>query len=379
MRKNAWDAVLNLLRDLKVAHPSRFRNKVFLCYGDFRQIPPVMPKAGRDQVVRNTVRCSSSWPAFDHVRLQQVYRQGDDAEYAAFLDRVGDGSEPAADIPGAERGSIFLPHCKVIHEESEALGFCFPNLNDPRQCAESKVLAATNSLVDVYNSKVLHTLVHTYRSHSLWRYSSDSIDVDPHGHIDPHMSADFMHMQQPPGVPPHQMQLVVGALYELMRNFSAPDRLMNHTPVVLTEVHDHHVVVESLEGAAFLLPRICFRWVIASGATTMTRRQYPLRPAYAATYNGCQGTTLRRVVFDARRSPFSHGHLYVALSRVRHRDHIRVLVPPDQVHECGLASTKNIVWPELLLQDAGATAATGPRVLGKRKVLRKPAGAKRRK
>ena len=134
-----------------------------------------------------------------------------------------------------------------------------------------------------------------------------------------------------------------------MRNFSADDRLMNHTPVILRAVHERHVVVETLDGRAYPLPRICFRWALGHGATNVIRRQYPLRPAYACIYNGSQGSTLQRCVVDVRRSPFSHGHLYVALSRVQARTAIRVLTLPERCSNHRRALTKNVVWKELLL------------------------------
>ena len=129
-------------------------------------------------------------------------------------------------------------------------------------------------------------------------------------------------MQRQPGAPPHCLRLVTGALYELMRNFSSEHRLMNHSVVILKSVHEHHVCIETLQGELFPLPRICFRMAMAGSNSTMCRRQYPLRPAYAATFNGCQGTTLDRCTVDLRRCPFTHGHLYVALSRVRSKANV---------------------------------------------------------
>ena len=82
----------------------------------------------------------------------------------------------------------------------------------------------------------------------------------------------------------------------------------------------------------------------------MTRMQYPLRPAYAATINGCQGATLHKCVLDLRHAPFMHGHLYVALSRVRSRADLALLVDEDHESITGVPLGKNIVWPELLLQ-----------------------------
>ena len=171
-------------------------------------------------------------------------------------------------------------------------------------------------------------------------------------------------------MPPHSLRLVVGALYQLMRNFSAADKLMNHTHVILREVHSNHLLIETLDGRRFPLPRICFRWPLAVGTTNIIRRQYPLRPAYALTINGSQGSTLAKCVLDARSSPFCHGHLYVALSRVRQRSCIRVLTTMDRCTQQGFALTKNVVWPELLIQrDLQLTKGV------QRKCRKRPAGS----
>ncbi|KAG2756646.1 hypothetical protein P692DRAFT_201850363 [Suillus brevipes Sb2] len=41
------------------------------------------------------------------------------------------------------------------------------------------------------------------------------------------------------------------------------------------------------------------------------------RPAYATTYNGCQGFTLEKAVLDLRTDSFAHGQLYIAVSTAR--------------------------------------------------------------
>ena len=60
------------------------------------------------------------------------------------------------------------------------------------------------------------------------------------------------------------------------------------------------------------------------------RQQFPVRLSFAMTINKSQGQTLRRVGLDVSQSPcFSHGHLYVAMSRVCSRNDIKICLPPQ--------------------------------------------------
>ncbi len=60
------------------------------------------------------------------------------------------------------------------------------------------------------------------------------------------------------------------------------------------------------------------------------RRQYPIRPAFAMTINQSQGGTFLSVGFDLTTPVFSHGHAYVAASRVSDFHKIAVM-PPEGV------------------------------------------------
>jgi hypothetical protein len=56
-----------------------------------------------------------------------------------------------------------------------------------------------------------------------------------------------------------------------------------------------------------------------------TASNFPLQPAYATTFNGCQGLTLDKTVLDLRCDVFVHGQLYTALSCIRVRGDSRML------------------------------------------------------
>ncbi|KAI3938443.1 hypothetical protein MKW98_015342 [Papaver atlanticum] len=77
----------------------------------------------------------------------------------------------------------------------------------------------------------------------------------------------------------------------------------------------------------------------------MTRRQFPVRVAYAMTINKSQGQSVKYVGIDLKTPVFSHGQLYVALSRCTAANRITVLL--DEKNED--LETTNIVFPEVLL------------------------------
>ena len=58
----------------------------------------------------------------------------------------------------------------------------------------------------------------------------------------------------------------------------------------------------------------------------LTRRQFPATPCFAMTIIKSQGQTLDRVGIFFRRPVFSHGQLYVAVSRPTSRQNLRFMV-----------------------------------------------------
>ncbi|KAH9929313.1 hypothetical protein B0H21DRAFT_700156 [Amylocystis lapponica] len=135
-----------------------------------------------------------------------------------------------------------------------------------------------------------------------------------------------------------------------MCNFS-PDRgLVKNTRVVIMALGKRIITVRVLRGLGgvsvldaedILISRISFPALLESGHT-LVRRQFPLAPAYATTFNSCQGLTLDVVGVDLTRPVFSHGQLYTALSRIRHRTHAKVRLLP------GHSTTKNVTYHEIL-------------------------------
>jgi hypothetical protein len=70
---------------------------------------------------------------------------------------------------------------------------------------------------------------------------------------------------------------------------------------------------------------MCFEFTPPHASWTVHRPQFPLRPAYATTFDGHQGLTVDKTVLDLHCDVFIHGQLYTALSHIRIRDDSLIL------------------------------------------------------
>jgi ATP-dependent DNA helicase PIF1 len=80
----------------------------------------------------------------------------------------------------------------------------------------------------------------------------------------------------------------------------------------------------------------------------LKREQVPFRLSFAMTINKAQGRTIPIVGVYLRESLFSHGQLYIALSRGVARKTTWVLAKPNVLADLSGKKTKNIVYRKVL-------------------------------
>ena len=103
-------------------------------------------------------------------------------------------------------------------------------------------------------------------------------------------------------------------------------------------------------GKVVFIPRINSNPTNSALPLTFRRRHFPLRPAFAMTINKAQGQTLRMAGLYLPTQNFSHGQLYVAMTRVGSRIPLRMVVKCGKVRDRGGVYVKYVVHKELLLQ-----------------------------
>ena len=147
----------------------------------------------------------------------------------------------------------------------------------------------------------------------------------------------------------------------LLRNLDFTQGLANGTRLIIVQLGRRVIKARIMTGAdefrdkEVLIPRI----PLAPSETaqlpiTFTRLQFPIRPAFAMTINKAQGQTFDKVGIFLPRPVFSHGQLYVAMSRVGERVGVRVMVVNGarQGEAEGAVYTDNVVYGEVF--DGGA-------------------------
>ncbi|WVZ75910.1 hypothetical protein U9M48_023928, partial [Paspalum notatum var. saurae] len=155
-------------------------------------------------------------------------------------------------------------------------------------------------------------------------HSFDRVEDDPHNYYPP----ELLNSLTPNGLPPHVLRPKINCPVILLRNIEPANGLCNRTRLIVQGFQNNAIDAEIVLGQharkRVFLPRIplCpsndemfpFRF---------KRKQFSIRLSFAMTINKAQGQTIPHAGVYLPEPVFSHGQLYVALSRATARSNIK--------------------------------------------------------
>ncbi|KAI8532731.1 hypothetical protein RHMOL_Rhmol11G0236300 [Rhododendron molle] len=343
--KYCVEAVERTLRDIR-DNPKPFGGITVVLGGDFRQILPVVSKGVREEIVNASLRRSDLWDDIRVLTLSLNMRLNTtdprNAAFANFLMEVGTNPQEVVHLPTT------IGRCQDLNE---LLSTVYPqlgvaNVSTPTFLTERTILSARNDDVNAING----TALTIFPGNRYTYLAADKMSED--GGMDRSITNrypnEYLNSLDPTGLPPFKLELKVGCPIILLRNISPKDGLCNGTRMMVVRCGTRIIEVKILTGDKFghlaFIPRISLSPSSSDFPFHMTRRQFPVRLAYAMTINKAQGQSVKFVGVDLHTPVFSHGQLYVSLSRCTSFDRINVLLPEEAID-----STTNIVYPEVLL------------------------------
>ncbi|CDF39089.1 ATP dependant DNA helicase [Chondrus crispus] len=289
------------LRDL-MQTDRPFGGKFLVLAGDFRQILPVLPGGSRGQIVSACVKASL---------LSDV----EALNFPEFLLSVFQGiRDNHADPAWLTKRVILTTKNKPLEEVNEVIGNVISGPYRTYLSANKVENENTNALI--YPTEMLTTL------------TAGS------------------------ALPDHKLKLKKGFIVMLLRNLDPATGHVNGARYVIENMTNNllflRVIAGSHEGNRLCLLRMpCGPGDDNFPIPGFTRTQFPIRTCFALTTNKAQGRSLGgRIGLDLRDHCFSHGQLYVALSRTTHPSNVTILTRESD------ETTRNVVYLQVLQQSS---------------------------
>nr|GFA16207.1 ATP-dependent DNA helicase PIF1-like [Tanacetum cinerariifolium] len=289
MNKHCFEALDRTLRDILCVSNIPFGGKVIVFGGDFRQILPVITGGTRQDIVNASFNSSYLW---DHInvlkltknmRLKNSSGSSNNDDIKEFADWILKVGDGRLGGPNYGEAVIDIPEDILIKD-----------CDDPVE----KVYLSSDSICE---------------SEGLNDNFNESL-----------YSPDVLNGMKLVGLPNHRLRI--------------------------KELGDRAIKAEILTGTKVGETVSLFRFKLTRSDKILplqiNRRQLPIYVCFAMTINKSQGQSLSKVGIYFPKPVFTHGQLYVAVSRVTSRKRLKMLAYDKHGNVC--SETMNVVYPEVL-------------------------------
>jgi ATP-dependent DNA helicase PIF1 len=227
-------------------------------------------------------------------------------------------------------------------QQNEALDWLHPLEGQKRPSLLSNtamknraILATKNEKVDEWN-KIIQDM-NTNPAKTLLSHDYFADVDDPNGHLASMLTEQALNSYTNNHVPNHELILKVNDVCFITRPMKASG-LASNSRVRILSIREKLIIVKRLDDPDdgierhVMVPRMRFKFSLkGTSSFKMTRVAFPLRLCYAMTINKSQGQSFEQVLIDYSDDAFSHGHVYVSLSRARYFNQVMLIVREDSV------------------------------------------------
>ncbi|KAM0887151.1 hypothetical protein ACQ4PT_029235 [Festuca glaucescens] len=369
--RKCFEALDRTLRDVLSADDPLledvpFGGKVVVLGGDLRQILPVIEGGSRPQIIDAAITQSPLWKSVVPLTLSINMRlsmpnadplqQESIAIFSKWVLDLGDGKLPATRKEGETESTwIQIPEDLLIRTDDHKIAAIVSstyvdfqaNYRKMDYLRERAILAPTNDFALEVNEYVLDLVPQPAQEYLSCDSIANGSDAVQESNL--FYPLEVLNAVSLINFPQHKLVLKPGVPIMLLRNLSQANGLCNGTRLIVKELGDRVIQAVIMTGShigdVVYIPRIELisnktRWPFL-----LKRRQFPVRVCYAMTINKSQGQTLSFVGIYLKQPVFSHGQLYVAVSRVTCRENLKILILNSD-GSCG-NETRNIVYPEI--------------------------------
>nr|XP_016471553.1 PREDICTED: uncharacterized protein LOC107793670 isoform X1 [Nicotiana tabacum]XP_016471558.1 PREDICTED: uncharacterized protein LOC107793670 isoform X1 [Nicotiana tabacum]XP_016471563.1 PREDICTED: uncharacterized protein LOC107793670 isoform X1 [Nicotiana tabacum]XP_016471572.1 PREDICTED: uncharacterized protein LOC107793670 isoform X1 [Nicotiana tabacum]XP_016471583.1 PREDICTED: uncharacterized protein LOC107793670 isoform X1 [Nicotiana tabacum]XP_016471591.1 PREDICTED: uncharacterized pro len=341
-----FDLLLKDLMDTNIL----FGRKVVVFGGDFRQTLPVVRNGKKEDFINQSLLYCSIWAKLEKIQLCENMRAKTDPTFCDYLLRIRNGQERLNATNNIEVPNSLIVSFTTERESLDKLfTITYPYLNSSgydAYCTDSHVILTTkNNFVDEINDMLITQFPGKART---FVGIDETIESDNQSQFE-----DLLHTLNPTSLPPYILSLKKNCPIMLLRNLNPYEGLCNGTRLNCCEFKTHvlsaKIATGDFKNTHVFIPRIP---LLSSNDEKLPvqfkRTQFPVRLCYAMTINKAQGQTLDFVGIYLREPVFSHGQLYVALSRAKSSNCVKLLIRPPTPTSDDDHSTCNIVYDEII-------------------------------
>ncbi|GBN08300.1 hypothetical protein AVEN_133797-1 [Araneus ventricosus] len=304
-KKKAFEALDRTMRHLQ--NDNRIiGGVVILLSGDFLQTLPVISMATPSDELNAFFKASELWQYVQRITLtnnMRVHVLGDISyeNFAKQLLSLGEGKLPTK--YASDLFSIQSDFCVSIPSLKELIRHVFPVISnkykDHHWLCERAILAPKNENVNKMNEIILQKLPENSITYKFVEAVMDKEQAV-------YYPTEFLN---PPGMPPHMLNLKVGSSIMLLRNLDTP-KLCNGTRLCVSKLMANVIQATILTGdkdESVFIP--CIPIIPSDMPFEFKHFQFSVRLAFAITINKAQGQSLRVAGINLETPSFSHGQL----------------------------------------------------------------------